>query len=159
MNKFLFFVERYGPLLFGVMIFIAALWYKSDLQQLSQEKTISVAGLYSAVFGWASIQTGFLFSVYGFIATKNDGFLAEIRGTGAMLLVKRYTLRAMLMGFLLTIITIPLIVIGEQIVFQAQFYLSALWFAIFAWAFAAFLRVALNFGQIISVKDKVTIPG
>ncbi|MQB19028.1 hypothetical protein DXT90_00110 [Agrobacterium tumefaciens] len=159
MNKFLFFVERYGPLLFGAMIFIAALWYKSDLQQLSQEKTISVAGLYSAVFGWASIQTGFLFSVYGFIATKNDGFLAEIRGTGAMLLVKRYTLRAMLMGFLLTIITIPLIVIGEQIVFQAQFYLSALWFAIFAWAFAAFLRVALNFGQIISVKDKVTIPG
>jgi len=76
-----------------------------------------------------------------------------------MVLFKRYTMRAMLIGFVLTLLTIPLIVTGNQPLSPVRFYLSAVWFSVFAWAFAAFLRVALNFGQMVSVPDRQTIPG
>jgi hypothetical protein len=34
--------------------------------------------LYNAVFNWASIQSGFVFGIYGFIATKQGGFIGEL---------------------------------------------------------------------------------
>jgi hypothetical protein len=158
-SKVLYNLERFGPLAFGLLVFGLLLYFRADIQDLSSHRRINVSALYSAVFGWASIQTGFLFSVYGFIASKTDGFIAEIKGSRAMTLFKRYTMRAMLIGFGLTLLTIPLIVTGDQPLTDSRFYVSAAWFSVFAWAFAAFLRVALNFGLIVSVPDRKVIPG
>jgi hypothetical protein len=41
----------------------------------------SASGLYSGLFSWASIQTGFLFAVYTFIVPKSEPFVhAGIQG-------------------------------------------------------------------------------
>lgn len=159
MNKMLYHVERFGPLVFAALVLASLVYFRGQIQELSSDRQINVSALYSAIFGWASIQTGFLFSVYGFIATKSDGFIAAIKDSRSMVLFKRYTMRAMLIGFVLTLFTIPLIVTGDQPLVSTRFYLSAIWFSVFAWAFAAFLRVALNFGQIVSVPDRKSIPG
>jgi hypothetical protein len=159
MNKLILWLEKFGPLAIGAIVLVLLIWFRADVRALAADKKIDVSALFGAIFGWASIQTGFLFSVYGFIASKTDGFVGALGATRSMALFKRYTMRAMLIGFVLTILTIPLIVTGNQGLEGIRYVLTSAWFAIFAWAFAAFLRVAVNFGQIVSVRDRTSIPG
>ncbi|MFB2550166.1 hypothetical protein [Ensifer soli] len=113
-------------------------------------------GLYGAIFGWAAIQTGFAFAVYGFVVGKSDGFIAALRGTRAMRLFIGYIKRAIYSGFILTFATIPLIVTEPGLISGDSwgYRAVAVWFTIFLWSFLAFLRLAFNFGKIVSVPDK-----
>ena len=73
----------------------------------------------------------------------------------------RYTLRATVIGFILTVVCIPLIVTQMRMppVADYRYYLVAIWAALFVWAFLAFLRVAFIFGALIRVRDEEFIPG
>tara|TARA_R110000823_G_scaffold41531_1_gene109464 strand:- start:146 stop:625 length:480 start_codon:yes stop_codon:yes gene_type:complete len=159
MSKAFFYLEKYGPVVLGVLTLGVCIWYRSELLKLVQEKTINLENLYSAIFDWSSIQTGFLFSVYGYVASKTDGFLAEIKDSRSMSAFRKYTSRAMFIGFILTVVTIPLIVVDFDISTNFRFLLVSIWFALFVWAFAGFLRVAVNFGRIVSVRDNSAIGG
>ena len=116
------------------------------------------SNLYVAIFDWAAIQTGFAFAVYGFITGRKDGFVGALQGTIAMTRFKTYIKRANWSGFLLTIASIPLIVVSPTIdtAYSWSFWLVTLWFSAFMWAFCSFLRLACNFGRISGVKDKVS---
>lgn len=126
-------------------------WISGDLVELGN--------LYSAVFGWSSIQTGFLFAVYGFISGKGNGFLKAIARTKAMEKYNNSLGSAIFAGFTLAITSMPLIVVPLQpVVFDIWYVIIAAWFSLFVWAFLLFCGVAYTFGIISTVKDNTDIP-
>lgn len=155
-HSFSLLFEQWSPL---VLALLGGLLLFAFSDRISEEFTSGrwkSHGLYGAIFGWAAIQTGFAFAVYGFVVGKSDGFIAALRGTRAMRLFIGYIKRAIYSGFILTFATIPLIVTepdltsGDSWGYRAV----AIWFAVFLWSFLAFLRLAFNFGKIVSVPDK-----
>ena len=66
-------VEWLGPAIGGALTFIVLLYFKTAVLGLIVDDLISVGNLYSAVFGWAAIQTGCLYAIYGYVAGKTDG--------------------------------------------------------------------------------------
>jgi len=149
-------IERFGPILIGLLVLAALLYYRVSISLMFSNGGWQSAGLYTAIFDWSAIQTGFAFGVYGFVIGKADGFVAKIKGTKAMERFVSYIKRANVIGFFLTISSIPLIVINPEIKQDAiySYYIVAIWFSIFVWSFMAFLRLAYNFGILASVKDK-----
>jgi hypothetical protein len=150
-------IEQFGPVTSAALAFIA-LWYFSEpISSMFLSENWKSAGLYSAIFGWSAIQTGFAFGVYGFVIGKGDGFIAALRTTTAMSRFMGYIKRANITGFLLTFTSIPLIIgepkVGEPM--SINYIVISAWFSLFVWSFLSFLRLAYNFGQIASVKDKV----
>lgn len=152
-------VERFGPIGSVVIWLVASFIFRDWFVESVGSGKIILGGLFSAVFGWAAIQTGFLFSVFGFVATKGDGFIGEIRGSPIMRRFQRYVLQAMYMGFLLTVYSIPLMIFNLDMKGSITYWTVSTWFASFIWTFTSFLRVALNFGKMVSVKDANFIPG
>jgi hypothetical protein len=152
-------VERFGPTSSVLAWLVASYFFRGWFVDNINSGKIILSGLFSAVFGWAAIQTGFLFSVFGFVATKSDGFIGEFRRTPVMKRFQWYVLQAMYMGFILTIYSIPLMVLNLNMKDGFTYWVVSAWFASFIWAFTSFLRVALNFGRMVSVKDNDFIPG
>jgi hypothetical protein len=95
------------------------------------------------VFNWAAIQTGFAFGVYGFVAGKTGGFIDAVRGTVAMGRFHGYVKAANILGFVLTVLSIPLLVINPDLktATTSIYAVVAAWFALFVWAFVTFLRI------------------
>ncbi|WP_439372695.1 hypothetical protein [Bradyrhizobium sp. DASA03120] len=152
-------VERFGPLGCVLAWLIAAYFLRRWLVTNINSGEISLSGLFSAVFGWAAIQTGFIFSVFGFVTTKTGGFIEKFRGTNVMAQFQLYTERAMYMGFVLTVYCIPLMVLKIDVSNNWVYWVVVAWFAAFIWAFTSFLRVALNFGRLAMIPDADYIPG
>lgn len=149
-------IEYWGPFVGAVATIVCLFVYREFLVAKFSESVWNLTGLYSSIFGWSAIQTGFLFGVYGFIVGRSEGFIAEIKDTKFMKLYLRYTARATIIGFCLTIFSIPLMVVEPQL--QPNdgwgFPIVAAWFSLFVWAFGAFLRVAYIFGIVVRVRDK-----
>lgn len=154
-HSFSWVVEAYGPVICGLLAFVVLWWQRGNILPLITSDKISVGNLCSAIFGWASIQTGCVFAIYGFVAGKSDGFIGEVRNTRSM---KRYTIyikRAIWTGFLLTLTSMPLIVwkfVPAEIDISV-FLLFSIWFSIFVWAFLSFARVAFIFGILIQINE------
>lgn len=154
-RSYMWIAEAYGPAACGLLTFAVLYWQRSQILPLMEADKISVSNLCSAVFGWASIQTGCVFAIYGFVAGKTDGFIGEVRRTRSM---RRYTIylkRAIWTGFLITFTSMPLIVwkfVPQEIGIQSYLVLSA-WFSLFVWALLSFARVAFIFGILIRVND------
>lgn len=140
---------------------IIAYYYKDWFVNKVTFGDISLNGLFSAVFGWASIQTGFIFSVFGFVATKTGGLVEEFRSTPYIFVFESYVRRAMYLGLILTVYSIPMMSYKVDVDSPTQYWIVCIWFALFIWAFGAFLRVALNFGQLLSRNkgDDTYLPG
>ena len=148
--------ETYGPVITGLLTLGVLLYFSSPIALKFAHEEWTSSGLYSAIFGWSAIQTGFAFGVYGFVLGKSGGFVGALRGTRTMERFEGYIKRANWTGFTLTFFSIPLIVAEPKITapLNASYVVVSVWFAFFVWAFLAFLRLAYNFGAIASVKDK-----
>lgn len=154
-------VEAFGPAILGLLS-LAILWsYRWSIIPLMAADKISVSNLFSAIFGWASIQTGCVFAIYGFVAGKNDGFIGEVRRTRSMRRFGTYIMRAITSGFILTVTSMPLIVWKFTITANDKYlYLMiVVWFSLFVWAFLSFARVAYIFGILVRVPDSNAIGG
>lgn len=149
-------LEQIGPLVAGLVVLALLLWFSDFFAGKFAAKEWTSSGLYSAVFGWSAIQTGFAFGVYGFIIGKQDGFVHALRGTAMFERFESYIKRANWGGLALTFPCIPLIVTDPNIAepLSTAYVIVAIWFAGFVWAFLAFCRLAYNFGAIASVRDK-----
>lgn len=148
--------EEKGPIILAIIVLIILIYFSSNVTSKFQSGGWTSTGLYSAIFGWSAIQTGFAFGVYGFVIGKSDGFVAKISMTMAMKRFKSYIKRANVTGFVLTISSIPLIIVEPKLHIPntIEYILVALWFSLFVWSFLSFLRMAYNFGQLASVPDK-----
>ena len=154
-------LEQTVPAVLAGIVLAFSIIFSAEIIAVFSRNELTIENLYSAVFDWSAIQTGFLFGVYGFVVGKNGGFIEKIRNTLAMQRFVRYTLRATVIGFILTVVCIPLIVTQMRMppVADYRYYLVAIWAALFVWAFLAFLRVAFIFGALIRVRDEEFIPG
>lgn len=154
-------LEKYGPLFAAACLAAALTYFSADMLRLAAEKKIDVSELYAAMFDWSSIQTGFLFGVFGFVSGKSTGFMAEAKSTEAMKAFHRYTRTAIVLGFCLTFSSIPLIVTGFDIAeaSSARYYLFVAWAFLAIWSFLAFARVAYIFGVLLKIRDKERILG
>lgn len=154
-------LEAYAPAACGGVTLLALWFSRESLLPLMANDTISVGNLFSAIFGWASIQTGCVYAIYGFIAGKTDGFIGEIRHTRSMRRYQAYIRRAIASGFILTIGSMPLIVWKFKITTSDTILFLAIagWFSVFVWAFLSFARVAYIFGILTRVEEKRPVPG
>ncbi|MDM9629768.1 hypothetical protein QTL95_28190 [Rhizobium sp. S152] len=155
------FLERYGPFVAAALTAVAIYYFRDDLVDAAAHKRIDFSSLYSAVFNWSSIQTGFVFGIFGYVAGKSGGFIEAIRNTAEMSAFLVYTKRAIYLGFALTFFCIFLTVMSFNIGDGAawKFYVFLLFSFVSVWGFLAFLRVAYIFGDILRVKDRTRIPG
>lgn len=159
MRKFAAITEAFGPAATAAAVFVLLLIFHAKITALIVDKTLSIDNLYSAVFGWAAIQTGCLYAIYGYVAGKTDGFIGEIRSSRSMRRYNSYLKRATIMGFLLTIWSMPLIVWHHEVTVNDNYWFisMSLWFSLFIWAFGAFARVAYIFGILINVGEPTRV--
>jgi hypothetical protein len=131
------------------------LFYHETITGLVATDVIDLSNLYNAVFGWSSIQTGFLFAVYGFVTGKRDGFVGAIAQTNAMKFFNNSLGKAIIVGFTLTLVSMPLIAMPiAPTDLDVWYVLVSLWFSFFLWSFLLFCKVAYNFGIISMVADR-----
>lgn len=154
-------VERYGPIFLATMTVVFLLGFKDALISMYLCKIIDFSNLYSSVMTWASIQTGFVFAIFGFVAGKADGFVGEVKNTPAMVLFNKYLKWATILGFIITLITIPFMVgnVGIDGDIWGKYGLFCIWAFMSIWSFFAFARVAYIFGIILQPQDKKRIVG
>jgi hypothetical protein len=147
--------EAFGPFVCGITTFVLLNLYQQKMLELIVNEVLSVENLYNAVFGWAAIQTGCLYAIYGFVAGRTDGFIGEIRFSRSMVRYNSYLKRATSIGFLLTFTSMPLIVWHHKVSTSdaTWFWIVSLWFSLFVWAFVAFIRVAYIFGILVKVGE------
>jgi hypothetical protein len=154
-------VERYGPLGLTLVAIVGIYLEATPIVASIEASRWQVANLYTAVFTWSAIQTGFAFGVYGFVVGRSEGFIPEIRDTVAMKRFLRYVKRANIGGFLLTIVSLPLTIVSPDPAPQGslQFFFVLLWFGLFLWTLLAFLRIAYSFGHLSSIRDQPAFYG
>jgi hypothetical protein len=156
------FFERFAPLVLSLAALATIYYFREEVAAHFAPDGWKAESLYSAVFNWASVQSGFVFGIYGFIVSKRNGFIGEIAHTHSFAELTRYARRAYLSGFVLTFASLPLTVIQPTITDpnSSAFMVAAVWFAAFIWTFFAFLRVAFIFGALVAVPDRrERIPG
>ena len=148
--------ERLAPVAFGILSFATIAIFSTSIAAKFEPNGWDSSSLYAAVFNWASIQSGFVFGIYGFIATKKDGFAGIVAKAQSFDQFLAYARRAYMSGFALTFSSLPIMVMNPQITdpHSPEFWSVALWFAASIWTFCAFLRVAFIFGIIAAVPDK-----
>lgn len=148
--------ERYAPIGLGLISLLTISYFRVEIAASFKSNGWNSSGLYSAIFSWASIQSGFVFGIYGFLATKKDGFAGVVAKTNSFRLFLTYARRAYFTGFALTFVSLPVMVVDPGISDSntLSFWIVALWFSAFIWVFCSFLRVAFIFGIISATPDK-----
>lgn len=154
-------VERFGPIILSAMTVLAIILFRHEIADHIRMNDLNMENLYAAVLGWASIQIGFAFAVYGFVIGKTQGFIAAARGTRAMNRFLRYVKRANIGGFALTTVSLPLAAVSPQpqSAQAPSFWIVTVWFSLFVWTFFAFLRIAYSFGHLSAVRDEQPFHG
>ncbi|MBS1168868.1 MAG: hypothetical protein H6R00_4893 [Proteobacteria bacterium] len=155
------YIERFGPIATAISVLVVFYVFSSEFIGYIRGNNLKINLLYGEIFDWSSIQTGFLFGVYGFIAGKSDGFIGQIRHTRPVKQFLAYTRNAIVIGFVLTFVSMPLILIdiGPSDITKNWYYITCSWFSLFIWSFLSFARAAYIFGLIIRVDDNRRIRG
>lgn len=156
------YIEKYAPSVAFVCAACVLFVFSDDVSDKFRSGGWRIDALYSAIFNWSAIQSGFVFGMYGFVVSKRDGFSAIISKSGIFQEFLTYIRRAYIFGFSLTFSSLPLMVIEPSVDPNetASYFLISAWFCLFIWTFLAFLRVAFIFGVIAATPDKPDrIPG
>lgn len=154
-------IEQAAPLFTSVVTMFVLVALRDGVVHRFAPGGWKAEGLYSAVFNWAAIQTGFAFGVYGFVLAKSEGFVGALSATVAMKRFIGYVKSANIAGFILTIFSIPLLIVNPNLAAPSHstYGFVALWFSLFVWAFMSFLRIAYTFGRLTNVPDSKPFHG
>ena len=153
-------IETWSPLGLAVITLGILLVLQNPIVDLFTRNDLSLPQLYTAIFGWASVMTGFQFGVYGLIFSKNDGFISQILTTKAMDIFMSYTAKAVKLGFLLTILGVPFLISNTEMknINNIMYWLGAAYFSLFIYSFAATVRVARLFASMSRIKTRKSLP-
>nr|WP_129545772.1 hypothetical protein [Methylorubrum zatmanii] len=152
--------EKWLPLLSGATAACLCVAYKDIIVSTFTSQNFSLPQLYTAIFGWASITTGFLFGVYGLIISKTDGFINQVRDTKVMGVFLSYTSRAVILGFVLTILGMPFLVANVDMkdITNFGFWMGSSYIGLFIYSFIATARVAYLFSILVRVPNRTRLP-
>ena len=151
-------VRRNLEWLIAAAVFAVIGFQRDYISTQFAESNWSASNYYSAVFGWASIQGAFLFSVYAFFLSRSEPFIKAIAQTEPFRALRRYVLRALWLSLVLTLVTLPLLVGTPPISYWygltggfAVFWFVSIWLA---YTFMCFVKVIRVFRKLESMQDK-----
>ena len=98
-------LEQFGPLLAATVTVTVIGLNRDAITAKFTSEVWTISNLYSAVFAWSAIQTGFAFAVYGFVVGKSEGFVEALRDTFALRRFLRYVTAANIAGAFTTTAT------------------------------------------------------
>ena len=133
--------ELHHPAILSTATFAVALWKGPRSYALVDTSKLHIDQLYTCMFTYATVITAFLLTFYTFIITGDRGFLPAARESLYFKRTISYTLRAIIFGALLSVVTVPLLIVqpvpkaGETWMIYA-----AAWFGLTTWATASFIR-------------------
>jgi hypothetical protein len=152
--------ERYYPTAAGVFVAIGWLLFGYKIACYAEVHKWHFDQIYIAFFGFASITTGFLATFYGTVQSMSTGFIQRIRGTRALTGFLRLSKKAIIMGFVGCVVTVPMLIIQPIPTEPYSFWAFgvALWMGISVWAIAGFWRVASLLFLLFETSDKGNRP-
>lgn len=107
--------ERTYPTVVGACVGLAWLMWGFRLVCLSAKLGWHLDQLYTAVFGFLAISTGFLATFYGTVRSISDGFIGRIRDTRAMTRFLVMTKSAIITGFFVSLASIPMLIAAPAV--------------------------------------------
>jgi hypothetical protein len=146
--------ERLYPLFWGLATVGAWLIWGHLLAALCVKQQWHLDQLYTAVFAFLAITTGFVAAFYCTIVCMSEGFIHQIRNTDVMRGFLIFLKQAIILGFFVSLASIPMMVVEpiptEQ--YSLSAFAVALWLGAAVWAIAAFYRVASLFFFMFEAK-------
>ena len=139
------FWENWHPLALGVATAGALWWLGWPLKVLADRASWNLPALYGAVFNISGIYTAFLFTFYSFIATTDRGFIGKAKKSIFYKRTVRFTISALIIGVLLTIGTIPLLLMEPGLDLLWARIAVVVWAGFAVWSTASFVRAAYLF--------------
>lgn len=117
----------------------------------SSQGSGSTTALFQGMLGWASIEAGFLFAAYTFLAAGSSSFIVAIQSTKAFVSFKNYIINTLYISFLVSgaslYLSITNIDIGQES--KGRFVLVS-FIACSAWIVLRFLKIIRVFRKLDS---------
>ncbi len=145
--------EQSYPLLLGVTIAPLCAWYIPVIFPAMVKAGWKTENIYSSAFNISTVATPFLFTFYTIFVTTETGFIGRMKRANAYRMTVNYTVRAMWLGALLSVASLPFIIVSPA----PDAYSDPWTWAVAGWSgltvatVSAFLRACRQFGIFISV--------
>jgi hypothetical protein len=130
------------PIVFGAVTFLLVIIYGKELFYIICTNKIELSNMYTAIAGLFAIITGFFATFYGSIQAIVDTRLKRIENTAVFLRFISYIKLATKAGFVITILSIPYIILIPTAAGAWGSLVVAVWCGACAFGLAAFVRVA-----------------
>ncbi|MDE2167488.1 MAG: hypothetical protein KGJ66_14260 [Alphaproteobacteria bacterium] len=152
--------ERLYPLGIGIVTVGVWLLLGHKIVAFCVKEQWHIEQMYTAVFAFLAITTGFLATFYCTILCMSEGFVGQIKDTEKMRGFLGFVKGAILLGFIVSIASIPMMVAEPVPVkqFSVAAFVVAFWIGASAWAIAAFYRVASLFFFLFEARIKPRRP-
>jgi hypothetical protein len=139
--------ERTYPLFCGVVAAVVVFAVSPHFFTYAADMKWNLGSLYLAGFDFAAVATSFLFTFYTFVVTAERGFIIRMKKSIYYSLLITYTVRALTLGVILALVSLPLMVIGPapESRWDNATILIAIWAFIAVWTVAAFIRTTRLF--------------
>lgn len=139
--------EQVYPFVFGLLAAVAWIIFGSKVVVYAQQHNWHLDQLYTAVFAFLAITTGFLATFYCTIQCMSEGFIQRIRNTRTLSGFLVFTKHAIIIGFIVSLISVPMMVVTPLPATSFSFgaIVVALWLGVAVYAVASFYRVASLF--------------
>jgi hypothetical protein len=152
--------ERFYPLCVGALTALVWLLWGDKLVAICAKEQWHIEQMYTAIFAFLAITTGFLATFYCTIVCMSEGFVRQIRDTKKMWGFLAFVKRGIILGFIISLASIPMMIAAptptEQ--FSISAIIVAIWLGGAAWAIAAFYRVASLFFFLFEAKTEPRRP-
>lgn len=133
----------------ALLAFSVIVWFSPWLASKFTSGGWSASGLYTGVFSWASIQTGFLFAIYTFIVPRAEPFVRAVAATKAFAAFKVHMLRTTYLTLAVAIPAFALTVVNPAPPATGIGSLAmAAWLALFLYSVLCFLKIIRSFRKL-----------
>ena len=103
------------PMLCAVLVGVIGVLFSKQIAYNFSNENWSLSSLYTALFGWFSVQFGFLFSTYSLVLGRPSKMMQAVRKTDAFRLAKLYIKRSALMSLTISALILPALVTSPSV--------------------------------------------
>ena len=141
------FLEDHNASLFFCIGTISAYLFSSKASAFSIDHNLNYTAFYSAVFDLSGIFTAFLFGFFTYSISSGSPFMVAARDTPSFRKMLIYVKRAVVLGALLTVLTIPVLIVEPLPIkrFELEWYYMIIWFGVFLGTVGSFWRATRLF--------------